>query len=161
MAVTLSIVGTANSGKTTLITQLIPRLKAFGFKVGVIKHTAHGFEMDHEGKDSWKHQQAGADAVMVASDTAFALVKRVTPVSLEELEAQMGDLDLIVTEGYKMSKRPKLAVHRKETGKKPLTDLPHLVARVSDGPAIDDLPNLPLNDPDRVARFIVDNFLSA
>lgn len=160
MPVTLSIVGTANSGKTTLISKLIPLIREKGFKVGVIKHTAHGFQMDHKGKDSWKHQEAGADAVMVASDNAFAMVKKTSPIQLEELEAQMGDLDLIITEGYKQSQRPKLVVHRKANGKEPLTELPLMLARVGDEPLEDGLPHLSINDPGEVARFIVETLLS-
>jgi len=160
MAVTLSIVGTSGSGKTTLITRIIPLLQQKGFRVGVIKHTAHGFSMDHEGKDSWKHQQAGADAVMVASETAYALVKKVTPVRLEELEGQMADLDLIITEGYKGSARPKIEVHRRETGKAPLKGLTRLVARITDAPQADGLPTLDPDDPQGVADFIAETFLA-
>jgi len=159
MTVTLSIVGKSGSGKTTLITRIIPLLQQKGIRVGIIKHTAHGFEMDHEGKDSWKHQQAGADAVMVASDTAYALVKKVTPVRLEELEGQMADLDLIITEGYKGSDRPKIEVHRTATGKAPLKDLKLLVARITDAPHEDGLPTLDPNDVQGVADFIATTFL--
>ncbi len=159
MTVTLSIVGKSGSGKTTLITRIIPLLQQKGIRVGIIKHTAHGFEMDHEGKDSWKHQQAGADAVMVASDTAYALVKKVTPVRLEELERQMADLDLIITEGYKGSDHPKIEVHRTATGKAPLKDLKLLVARITDAPQDDDLPTLDPSDAQGVADFIATTFL--
>lgn len=160
MTVTLSIVGKSGSGKTTLITRIIPLLRQKGYRVGVIKHTAHGFDMDREGKDSWKHQQAGADAVMVASETGYALLKKVTPVRLEELEGQMGDLDLILTEGYKGSDRPKIEVHRAETGKTPLVGLSHLVARITDAPHHDGLPTLDPDDPEGVAEFIADTFLA-
>ena len=159
MTVTLSIVGKSGSGKTTLITRIIPLLQQKGYRVGVIKHTGHGFDMDREGKDSWKHQQAGADAVMVASETAYALVRKVTPVRLEELEGQMADLDLIITEGYKGSDRPKIEVHRTETGKTPLEGLKHLMARITDAPQHDGLPTLDPNDPQGVADFIAATFL--
>ena len=158
MAATLSIVGTSNSGKTTLITKLIPLLKKKGLKVGVIKHAAHGFEMGPKGKDSWKHQKAGADAVAVASQTAFAMVKREKPITLEALEAQMEELDLIITEGYKTARRPKLVVHRKESSKPPLTGLPLMVARVGDVPLEDGLPHLCINNPSQVADFILGLF---
>ncbi len=159
MTVTLSIVGKSGSGKTTLITRLIPLLQKKGYRVGVIKHTGHGFEMDHKGKDSWKHQQAGADAVMVASDSAYALIKKVTPVSLDELVTQLGDLDLIITEGYKNSHFPKIDVHRSATGKSPLTGLAHLVGHITDTPQEDGLPSIDIDDTQGVADFIIATFL--
>ncbi|WP_300667149.1 molybdopterin-guanine dinucleotide biosynthesis protein B [Desulfoluna sp.] len=159
MTVTLSIVGKSGSGKTTLMTRILPLLQQKGFRVGIIKHTAHGFSMDHEGKDSWKYQQAGADAVMVASETAYALVKKVTPVCLEELEGQMKDVDLILTEGYKGSDRPKIEVNRAATGKKNLTGLTQLVARITDTPQEDGLPTLHPDDAQGVADFIAKTFL--
>ena len=159
MPTTLSIVGKSGSGKTTLITRIIPLIQKRGYRIGVIKHTGHGFDMDHRGKDSWKHQEAGADAVMVASDSAYALIKRETQVKLEDLEAQLGDVDLIITEGYKTSPYPKIDVHRRGTGKTPLKELTHLVAHITDDPQPDGLPSLDLDDAQSVADFIIETFL--
>ena len=71
----VSIVGKSKSGKTTLIEKVIPELKNRGYKIGIVKHAAHGFEIDKKGKDSWRHQHAGADTVIVAGSDKMAMVK--------------------------------------------------------------------------------------
>ena len=81
----ISVVGKSKSGKTTMIEKLIPELKKRGYKIGVIKHAAHGFQMDQKGKDSRRHKEAGADAVMVASSGGFALIRDTVRKSIDEL----------------------------------------------------------------------------
>ena len=98
----ISIVGKSNSGKTTLIEKIIPLLKDRGYRVGTIKHDVHGFEIDHEGKDTYRHFQAGTDTVLIASskDKKLALIKKVNEsLSLDELtETFFPDIDIIITE---------------------------------------------------------------
>ena len=101
MTQTISIIGKSESGKTTLIEKLIPEMKRRGYRVGSVKHTAHGFNMDQEGKDSFRHQKAGAETVAVASPHQIVLIKNVVSDSLENLEAYFTDMDLLFVEGYK------------------------------------------------------------
>lgn len=110
----LSIVGHSNSGKTTLIERLIPELSRLGCRVGTIKHDAHNFEMDHEGKDTWRMSEAGAKTVVIASSTQVAMIKRLdTEKGLDEIAAWLfADMDLIIAEGYKRYGYPKIEMVR-------------------------------------------------
>ncbi|MFN3966741.1 MAG: molybdopterin-guanine dinucleotide biosynthesis protein B [Endomicrobiia bacterium] len=111
----ISIVGKTNSGKTTLIEKIIPELKKRGYKVGTIKHDVHGFEIDHEGKDTWRMTQAGADSVVIASDKKLALIKNIVRLSFDELvEWLFPDVDIVITEGYKKQNKPKIEVTNNE-----------------------------------------------
>ncbi|OGX13049.1 MAG: molybdopterin-guanine dinucleotide biosynthesis protein B [Omnitrophica WOR_2 bacterium RIFCSPLOWO2_02_FULL_63_16] len=97
------VIGASDSGKTTLIERLIPRLRANGIRIGTVKHTHHGFEMDRPGKDSWRHVQAGADAIAVISPERAAWIMR-TPDehSIHEATSPMaGRVDLVLVEGFK------------------------------------------------------------
>ena len=97
------VIGASDSGKTTLIEQLIPRLRAKGIRIGTVKHAHHGFEMDRSGKDSWRHVQAGADAIAVISPERAAWIMQ-TPdeCSIDEATSPMaGRVDLVLVEGFK------------------------------------------------------------
>ena len=102
--------GCSDSGKTTLIERLIPRLRARGLRVGTIKHAHHGFDMDHPGKDSWRHARAGAVAVAVIAPTRTAwLVETPEELSCVQAVKQMsGDVDLVLVEGFKRAAGPKM-----------------------------------------------------
>lgn len=110
----VSIVGHSGSGKTTLIENLIPRLKAKGYKVGALKHDAHHFDIDHEGKDTWRMANAGADAVVISSKDKIAMVKMVEEEkNIDEIAQWLfTDVDIIITEGYKAFNKPKIEVVR-------------------------------------------------
>jgi len=139
----ISIVGKSGSGKTTLIVKLILELKRRGYRIGTVKHAAHGFEIDHQGKDSWRHKQAGAETVIVASSDKLSVQKNGDFDSLEALERYVEDLDLVLTEGYKRQNRPKIEIFRTETHKEPLRlDENQLVAFVTDT-ATTVYPNVP------------------
>lgn len=116
----ISIVGKSDCGKTTLIEKLIPELKSRGYRIGTIKHTSHGFDIDRKGKDSWRHRHAGADAVMATSAEALSLVKRLAVNSLDDLLPYFSDMDLVITEGYKHADKPKIEVFRAECNHSPL-----------------------------------------
>ncbi len=111
----ISIVGRSNSGKTTLIVKLVKELKLRGFKVATIKHSHHNFELDTEGKDSWLHTQAGADAVVVVSQKMLGIIRQ-TPneLPLSEIVNGLQDMNVIVVEGYKTESIPKVEVFRSE-----------------------------------------------
>jgi molybdopterin-guanine dinucleotide biosynthesis protein B len=110
------IVGRPKSGKTTLIEKLIPELKSRGHRVATIKHTSHEFEMDIEGKDSFKHAQSGSECVVLSSASKTAVIRDIDhdlgPAELARLIS--GDFDVILAEGFKKSQEPKIEVHRGE-----------------------------------------------
>ena len=112
----ISVVGKSGSGKTTLIEKLIPELKKRGYRIGVVKHALHGFSFDTKGKDSWRHKEAGADAVMVASHGQIAMVKDDPCESIDCLEPYFQGVDIVITEGYKKENKPKIEVIRKLRG---------------------------------------------
>ena len=109
----IQFVGYSNSGKTSLVVAIIEALQGMGIKVGVIKHDGHDFEMDHEGKDTWKFRQAGASLVAIQSATKTAYLEQGS-VALDKLIARMeeGGAELIIIEGYKREGYPKIAVIR-------------------------------------------------
>ena len=110
--VVLSIVGRSKTGKTTLIEKLIPLLKSRGLRIATVKHHHGDFEIDREGKDTYRHKAAGAKAVLLASPAKIALVIDVD----KELKVQeiihryIHDVDLVITEGYKRESFPKIEV---------------------------------------------------
>ena len=156
----ISIVGRSQSGKTTLIEKLIPVLKGRGYKIGTIKHSHHIFDFDKTGKDSWRHKDAGAETVIIASPGKIAMVKNDYQESLDSLQKFFGDLDLVITEGYKKEDKPKIEVVRaaRQTDVLLKNDK-HLVAVVSDVELKLDVPVFGLDDVDRLADFIEKNYL--
>lgn len=104
----------SNVGKTTVICSIIEELKFRGYKVATIKHDVHGFDIDHPGKDSWKHAEAGADTVVISSKEKIALIEKLeTEYTLDEVISKIHNVDIIITEGYKNENKPKLEVYRK------------------------------------------------
>ncbi|KOR88983.1 molybdopterin-guanine dinucleotide biosynthesis protein B [Paenibacillus solani] len=103
--------GYKNSGKTTLITALIPLLKQQGLRIAVIKHDRHGFEMDHEGTDTYKFREAGAEGIAIASPGRTAILRE-AEMELASLIQLYSDYDLVLVEGYKMQPYPKLVLLR-------------------------------------------------
>ncbi len=158
----LSIVGKSGSGKTTLIEALLPLLKARGLKVGTLKHDVHGFRMDHEGKDTFRHFAAGADRVVIAGpgETAFR-ERRQDPPAAEELVARfMEGMDLVLTEGYRTGSWPKVEVVRKARSEHPLcVGDPCLLALVTDLPGPWEVRTFALGDAEALASWIVEDFL--
>jgi len=158
----ISIVGKSDSGKTTLIEKLLPELTGRGYRVATVKHDIHGFEVDREGKDSWRHKQAGAHTVIISSPEKVALIRDVTKdLTLEEIrEKLVQDVDLILSEGYKKDVQPKIEVFRKEKHQELLcTKEDHLVAVASDKTFDIGVPCFSLDDMAGLARFIEEEFL--
>lgn len=151
--------GWSGSGKTTLIEQLIPRFVDTGLSVSLIKHAHHRFDIDVPGKDSYRHRKAGASEVMVASDVRWALMRELRgepEPSLEELVAKMTPCDLLLIEGFKHHRQPKLEVYRKANGKPRLhLDDPDIVAIATDAPFDTSLPQFGLDDHASIARFVM------
>lgn len=109
----ISVVGRKNSGKTTLIERMIPILRARDVQVAVIKHDAHDFSIDHEGKDTWRVRRAGAAEVIIASGSQMAHMRNLSaPMEMDDLLARLASPDLVILEGYKRLNFPKLVVLR-------------------------------------------------
>jgi molybdopterin-guanine dinucleotide biosynthesis protein B len=161
----ISIVGKSDSGKTTLIEKLVPELTRRGYRVATVKHDVHGFEVDREGKDSWRHKQAGAHTVVISSPKKVALIRDVEKdLTLEEIrEKLIQDVDLILSEGYKKDIQPKIEIFRKEKHKELLcTKQDNLVAIVSNKTFdIEGVPCLPLEDISGLAGFVEKKFLAS
>ena len=157
--------GFSGSGKTTLVEQLIAHLKRHGQRVSVVKHAHHAFDIDHEGKDSWRHRQAGAYEVVIASDRRLAKIRefevRNAP-TVHQLIAELCDCDWVLVEGFKRAPLPKIEIWRASTGQPAQypADL-FVVAVCTDTPALlpqpTTLPLLDLNSPDAVAEFLLGN----
>lgn len=161
----LSFVAKSGTGKTTLLEKVIAELKGRGVRVGVIKHDAHKFDIDHPGKDSYRLTAAGADTMLISSPEKLAMVKRhsASPPIRELIATYFTDLDIVLTEGFKQGDLPKIEVHRSERSSTLLCrgeqHDPTLIAVASDEPLELDVPVFGLNDAAGVAGFIVTRFL--
>lgn len=151
--------GYSGAGKTTLIEKLIPLFTARGLTVSLIKQTHHDFDIDQPGKDSWRHRKAGCAEVLVASAKRWALMHELRDMqepSLAQHLARLSPCDLILVEGYKKEAIPKLEVHRSTNGKPFLfPDDTHIIAVAGDVPLNNHLPWFELNQPERIATFIL------
>lgn len=145
MRTIIAIVGKSESGKTRLIEKLIPEIKKRGRRVGTVKHAPHGMCMDHGGKDSDRHRQAGSDTTVVAAPGEIMMFKRAPSDQLDVLAPLFADVDLVLAEGYKRSDRPKIEVFRKAAHDRPLALNSDRIAVVTD----DD----PSGIPPTVPRF--------
>lgn len=156
----ISFVAKSGTGKTTLMEKVIAELKGRGWRVGVIKHDAHRFDIDHPGKDSYRLAAAGADTMLISSPEKLALVKRhaATPPIQEQIATYFNDVDIVLTEGFKQSDLPKIEVHRRERSPTLLCrgeeHDPTLIAVASDEPLELDVPLFDINDAKGIADFI-------
>ena len=161
----VSFVAKSGTGKTTLLEHVIAELKRRGYRIGVIKHDAHRFDIDHPGKDSHRLTAAGADTMLISSPEKLALVKQhaVSPPIEELIATYFSDVDLVLTEGFKKGGLPKIEVHRAERSPTLLCrgaeHDPGLLAVASDEPLELDVPVLDLNNPVQVADFVEQNII--
>jgi molybdopterin-guanine dinucleotide biosynthesis protein B len=161
------IAGYSGSGKTTLLEKLLPRITALGLRVSVIKHAHHTFDIDKPGKDSYRHREAGASEVLLASSQRWVMMNELRGApepTLQEYLSHFSPCDLILVEGFKQEAIPKLEVHRPANGKPPLwPENSHIVAVACDEPLASPLPahlpQLDLNDADAIVRFILTTLL--
>ena len=155
----------SGTGKTTLLEKIIAELKLRGYRIGVIKHNAHHFDIDCPGKDSYRLTQAGADTMLVVSPEKLAVVKkRHESSSIEELIATyFSDMDLVLTEGFKKSGLPKIELHRRERSATLICrgdeQDPSLIAVASDESFELDVPVLDLNNHIQLADFVEKYFI--
>jgi molybdopterin-guanine dinucleotide biosynthesis protein B len=156
----MGIVGWSGSGKTTLLTAVLPVLRAHGLSVSTVKHAHHGFDLDRPGKDSHRHREAGAREVLVASPARWALLHENAGAEpgLEALLERLAPVDLVLVEGMKAHAHPKIEVHRPAQGGAPIwPNAQDVVAVASDQTLAGcDRPLLPLNDPQAIARWILE-----
>jgi len=154
------MVGWRDSGKTTLMENLLPELIQRGLEVSTIKHTHHGFDIDKPEKDSYKHRNAGAREVLVTSSVRWALMHELhgdPEEAVEAMIARMEPVDLLLIEGFKKNEHKKMEIHRPSKGRPLLCqDDPNIVMVASDGPLPEvSLPVLDLGDTPAIADFII------
>jgi molybdopterin-guanine dinucleotide biosynthesis adapter protein len=152
--------GYSGSGKTTLIEKVIPELIASGLRVSLIKHAHHSFDIDKPGKDSYRHREAGAHEVLIASSQRWVLMHELRAVeepSLDDLLKQFSDCDLVLVEGYKFSSVPKIEIFRPEHAKPRLDAKTHNIVAVASTSKVDgeSLAQIDLNDSRAVANFVL------
>jgi molybdopterin-guanine dinucleotide biosynthesis protein B len=157
----------SGTGKTTLLTRLIPLLDGAGLRIGLIKHSHHAFEIDYPGKDSYELRKAGASPVMLSSSHRRAIMtehREIREPSLDE-ELRHFDqtvVDFILVEGFKRERFPKIELHRPALGRPLLfPEDDSIIAIAADAPLPVEpaIPRLDLNDPVQIARFILQDFL--
>lgn len=130
--IVFAVSGIKNSGKTTLIEKLVTALTHKGYQVGVIKHDGHEFAADHEGTDSFRHKKAGAKNVIVYSKTKLMMIEEIEEPSIEMLLALQKHMDIVILEGMKYSKFPKIEIVRASVSRENVCDPSTLIALVTD-----------------------------
>jgi len=158
----LGFAAASGTGKTTLLTRLIPILKQNGLRIGLIKHSHHDFEIDRPGKDSFRLRKAGASPVLLVSRYRRAMITEFTPEAEPRLADQLkqfdqAELDLILVEGFRTEKFPKIELHRPALAKPLLyPNDPDIIAIATDSAleTPDYLVQLELNRPEMIAEFI-------
>ena len=154
------VVGWKNAGKTTLMEKLVAEIAGRGLTVSTVKHAHHAFDIDHEGKDSWRHRAAGARETLVCSAQRWALMSELRGLPeppLSELLTRLSPVDLVLVEGYKRDRHAKVEAWRAATGAPLIArDDPTVRAVASNDPVEGvALPLLPLDDAAAIADFIL------
>jgi molybdopterin-guanine dinucleotide biosynthesis protein B len=161
----IGLAGWSGAGKTTLLTRLIPHFIGQGLRVSVIKHAHHQFDVDVPGKDSWRHREAGAAEVLVASEKRWALMHELRGASeprLPDLLERLSAVDLVVVEGFKREPHRKIEVHRAANGKPLLfPDDPGIVGIATDTAVETRLPAVHLDDIPAVAALVLRSAMPA
>lgn len=135
LAPVVTFVGKSGTGKTTFLEKLIPELKRRGLRVAVLKHDAHEFEMDKPGKDTYRFTAAGADVVTISNAGKFAMVERPSrELEVRDIISRLPQVDLVLTEGYKKSRYPKIEIHRAELKCPLIAEEAELLAVMTDEP---------------------------
>ena len=156
----IGVAGFKNAGKTTLVEKLVASLTAMGYRVSTVKHAHHSFDIDHEGRDSFRHRKAGATEVAVVSAGRWAIIHELRNEAeppLADILAKLAPCDLVIVEGYKRERIPKLEIYRAEIGK-PLLHLEDdwIVAIASDAALPDaSVPVVDLNAIDKIADILL------
>lgn len=153
------ITGWKNTGKTTLTERLVTEFVARGFSVSTLKHAHHSVDVDQPGTDSFRHREAGASQVLLASGNRWALMNELrgaSEPSLEELLARLDPVDVVLVEGFKSAAHPKIETYRKSAGHDLIAPpKPSILAVASDCPLDVDRPVFDLDDIAGIADFIL------
>ena len=153
------VAGYKNAGKTGLMERLVTEITGRGFSVSTLKHAHHAFDVDHPGKDSFRHREAGAHQVVLSSGKRWAMMtelRETSEPSLNELISKMTPVDLILIEGWKRDDHAKIEAHRAETGNPLIApNDPTIRAIASDTTLKIDRPVFDLNDTKAIAGFIL------
>lgn len=154
------IVGWKNSGKTTLVERLLVELTGRGFTVSTVKHAHHNFDIDHKGRDSYRHRAAGAKEVLLASRNRWALMhesRGEDELRLSEILEKLSPTDLVLIEGYKRESHAKIEAHRVETKQNLLSTNDRTITAVASNIEVLDLnvPQFDLNDISSISDFIL------
>jgi molybdopterin-guanine dinucleotide biosynthesis protein B len=164
MAIVISIVGKSDSGKTSLLERLVPEIKKRGYKVGTIKHNTRGFELDHKGKDSWRHKQAGAQCVVLSGPSQIAMIRDVEKeLTVHEIISKyLNDMDVVLTEGYKKEDHLKIEIFRKDGPHKDMIckNDKNLIALVTDKEMFIPIPCFGLQDIVQLVDFLEKNYFT-
>ena len=157
----LGIAGWQNSGKTTLLKNLILNFAKKGLTVSTVKHAHHSFDIDKPGKDSYEHRQSGAQEVLISSKHRWALIHEQgnqTEPNLDELLSKLKPVDLVLVEGFKKENHTKLEVHRDKLGKELICQTDPKICMVASDIKLSGL-NVPvfnINDYDAISDFIIE-----
>jgi len=159
----ISIIGKSNVGKTTLIEKMLPVFSEKGYNIGTIKHHLHDYDSDIRGKDSWRHQNAGARQTMISSPEKLSFFSKLNAeMSIDDLVLYFDQSDIVITDGYKKGSKPKIEVFRPSHYGATIAEAgDNLIAYATDAPQHDfslKVPVLDLNDPRGVAEFILRYF---
>jgi molybdopterin-guanine dinucleotide biosynthesis protein B len=162
----VGFIGSSGSGKTMLIAQILPLLRQRGLRVSAIKHAHHGFDIDQPGKDSYRYREAGAEEVMLVADGRWALLHEAAEdddMSLEALVRRMTPVDVVLVEGFKLARIPKIEVFRPSLGKPPFFPAESGIVAVASDATVEANGRivLPLNEPALVAAFIIEHVMAA
>ncbi len=156
------VIGWKDSGKTGLMERLVSEMTNRGFKISTLKHAHHSFDIDHQGRDSFRHRQAGASEVMLSSNNRWALMQELRgepEPSFAELITMMKPVDLILVEGFKKEQHSKLECHRAENNENFIYKSDNSVRLIASDVPIDNasIPNIDLNDTIGIADFILEH----
>jgi len=159
----VSIVGRSDSGKTTVVEGVIRELTARGWRVASVKHHIHDVDVDIPGKDSWRHAKAGAVTTMISSPTQFVTSRVIDRErTLDELVEAAGEVDILITEGFKRAGSVRIEVARRARSDELTSEPGELFAVVTDEPEIvpEGVPVFPLDSHSSVADLIERSFLT-
>lgn len=155
----IGVCGFKNSGKTTLVEKLVRKLTGLGYKISTVKHAHHDFDIDHEGRDSFRHRLAGATEVAVVSQNRFAIMNELRgtePPTLGEILAKLSPCDLVLIEGYKRDNHDKIEVRNLELSHPVLaSNDPTIVAVAANGKIDAAVPVFDRDDVEALAQFII------
>jgi molybdopterin-guanine dinucleotide biosynthesis adapter protein len=163
----IGLAGWSGAGKTTLLTRLIPCLSGRGISVSTLKHAHHRFDLDTPGKDSWRHREAGARQVLVASAARWALMTELRGApepGMRELLSHLSPVDLVLVEGFKRDTHPKIEVHRAANGKPwrhPEDPAVRAIASDVPPPPGTRLPWAHLDEVERIADLVLEHAMPA